>query len=113
MVIVFRHFLQLAGKMLQRFDYGHQTAVQMFTKGGEDDIPPFVRKKRNAQLLFQSSDGLTERRLGDMQFFGCPGNMLAFGRRAEIFQLHEFHDLVSFRHGNFCRQNSTAAGELQ
>lgn len=59
----------------------------------QDDGPSIVVKEQNSQFLLQSGNHRTQGRLGDIEFFCRPGDMLVIGRGLKIAELGQFHDM--------------------
>ncbi|GAB3523989.1 hypothetical protein GCM10027342_23830 [Photobacterium alginatilyticum] len=58
---------------------------------GEHDLAIIAVEKWQLKLAFELFDGNAERRLGDMQLLGCPGEITRFGQFDEVGELTNIH----------------------
>ena len=100
------NFLHLAavGQRVYRIIQNGKTVDGAFIKeasvGGEHHFPPFAQKQGNAQLVFQGTDHLTQRRLGNDQRLCRPADALTLGNHAEITNMKKGHTSAPFRSDN-------------
>ena len=64
---------------------------ELFAIARKLHIAPLALKQRNAELLFEGTNGVRQRGLRDIKLLGGLGIVLQFGKLAEIIQLRKVH----------------------
>jgi hypothetical protein len=63
----------------------------------EGDLSLRAVKQTDAELLLELTNLLADRRLGDIEAFGCAAEVQFLGYRDEVPEVTELHELGSFR----------------